>query len=492
MRFIKETALTKEMDKHDNALSFISSVTQQRRKGNIKINRDNEGVAKIRELVAAFHKRKARIKDKSMNKKVIEYFNNYLGGQLNENTADEQLNRAAIDLVILTETVIKFVELNEISPQLARKVFLARKAIAKNIRPDAYTGRSYTNKQIARKNKELIQRSPEGKKLIRKSSAEHLKNLQQKVMSRKPFDPSPTASAAERADAKRVGIEKLKKAAKSARTPKPVQVDLAGMPTQRSSTPQTVSQQNTNASTPKEKRSLSHKLGRLVGLVGKHASKPGWVQIPRATYIHGRIGTKPQKKTKNAVIESSYYEPEKEKREQKQQKAADLAAAIATKREVNPLIRKTYPGSSEWQAETLPKGHQLQLTTGQAGRTIRGSVDKGPDASTKHLPAMLTKAETKDAAAKADEIASLIHKGRLKQLEKGLNPRREREKLGQTRLDLDPIVTKIQRDKTKVSVPSSAGQRSREVGSQRINTSQSQRDRRRETNKTRDDSKSQR
>ena len=84
-----------------------------------------------------------------MNKKVIEYFDRYLGGQLNEETSDEQLNRAAIDLVILTETVIKFVELNEISHQLARKVFLARRAIAKNIRPDAYTGRSYTNQQIA-------------------------------------------------------------------------------------------------------------------------------------------------------------------------------------------------------------------------------------------------------------------------------------------------------------------------------------------------------
>lgn len=437
---ISETPLTKEMDKHDNALSFISSVTQKRRKGKIKINKDTEGVAKIRELVAAFQKRKARIKDKTMNKKVIEYFDNYLGGQLNENTDDEQLNRAVVDLVLLTETVIKFVELHEISHALSRKVFLARRAIAKNIRPDAYKGRSYTNQQIARKNKELIQRSPEGEKLIRKSSAEHLKNLQQKVMARKtPSETEPIASPEERARAKQSGMDKLKKAAASARRPKPlVLTHPSGMPIRHSPTTKEVTPKEV---TPKEKRSLSHRLGGLVGRVGRYLEigvKSSGTDAAAAADAQYKKRRSQRQDSQRTIPESSYHEPEETEYKG--------VAADRFRRNMAPIIHKTYPGTSEWQAKTLPKGHQLQLTTGQFGRTIRGNVDQGP-----------VERETTNAASNADEISDVI------------KTKKEREKLGQSQMDfnpkktsrLDSLVTRIPKSKSKAS----AASRSREVGS---------------------------
>jgi len=45
-----------------------------------------------------------------MEQKVIDYFDSYFGGQLNESTTDEQLELAALDLIFLTEAVIEFYE----------------------------------------------------------------------------------------------------------------------------------------------------------------------------------------------------------------------------------------------------------------------------------------------------------------------------------------------------------------------------------------------
>ena len=107
---ISET-LAQEIKKHDNVYSFMKSVSQQRKKGNIKINPDKEGVGKYRELVTAFTKRKKRGKD--MNKEVVEYFDTYFSnfdGELNESTSNEQLEEAALDLINLTEDVLQFTE----------------------------------------------------------------------------------------------------------------------------------------------------------------------------------------------------------------------------------------------------------------------------------------------------------------------------------------------------------------------------------------------
>jgi len=364
-----------------------------------------------------------------MNKKVIEYFDRYLGGQLNEETSDEQLNRAAIDLVILTETVIKFVELNEISHQLARKVFLARRAIAKNIRPDAYTGRSYTNQQIARKNKELIQRSPEGKKLIRKGSAEHLKNLQQKVMSRKPFGPSPTATAAERADAKSVGIKKLKKAAKSARTLKPtVQVDSDGMPLDRSSTPKTLFPASPTASTPKPKKSTSERIGEIIGAVANKEINPLQKQRKSISTKLRNIATNLKKgySTKVEGVDDSTRREEEE-----ESSKSDPTGYISTfrRQEYEPIRKVKYPGSSTKQ---LGKDNvfQSQIGTGMHGKTIRGKVDRGPSISAEDPRIAPVERETQSAASNVDDVISSL-------------PRRDREKrahamkMGQIRLDFD-------------------------------------------------------
>ena len=111
---ISETPLAKEIDKHDDVYAFMQSVTQQRKKGTIKIKPDEEGVGRYRELVNAYHRRKKKAKDMNKsNKSVIEYFDTYLanrGGELNESTSNELLEEATLDLVYLTESVIEFVE----------------------------------------------------------------------------------------------------------------------------------------------------------------------------------------------------------------------------------------------------------------------------------------------------------------------------------------------------------------------------------------------
>ena len=48
-----------------------------------------------------------------MQDKVLKYFDEYLGGELNESTTDEQLDKAAMDLIFLTEIVCEFVGLDE-------------------------------------------------------------------------------------------------------------------------------------------------------------------------------------------------------------------------------------------------------------------------------------------------------------------------------------------------------------------------------------------
>ena len=48
-----------------------------------------------------------------INEAVLEYFNNYFDGELNENTSDEDIMEAVYDLVDLTEAVCEAVGLDE-------------------------------------------------------------------------------------------------------------------------------------------------------------------------------------------------------------------------------------------------------------------------------------------------------------------------------------------------------------------------------------------
>jgi hypothetical protein len=59
-----ESPLSKTFDKHDSPLTMAADVTKQRKQGKIKINPDQEGVGKYREIIKAFHKYKKRKKDR--------------------------------------------------------------------------------------------------------------------------------------------------------------------------------------------------------------------------------------------------------------------------------------------------------------------------------------------------------------------------------------------------------------------------------------------
>jgi len=55
-----ESPLTDTFDKHDDPLSMAADVTKQRKQGKIKINPDEEGLGKYRQIIKAFLKYKKR------------------------------------------------------------------------------------------------------------------------------------------------------------------------------------------------------------------------------------------------------------------------------------------------------------------------------------------------------------------------------------------------------------------------------------------------
>ena len=61
----------------------------------------------------------------SLNEAVLEYFNNYFGGELNEDTSDEDIMQAVYDLINLTEAVLDTCQLDELlgaTPKRLRSV----------------------------------------------------------------------------------------------------------------------------------------------------------------------------------------------------------------------------------------------------------------------------------------------------------------------------------------------------------------------------------
>ena len=66
----------------------------------------------------------------AVDKLALEYFSNYFGDNLNEDTSDEDIMEAVYDLIDLTEAVLEAISgeeyLNEISPEMAARAFGAR------------------------------------------------------------------------------------------------------------------------------------------------------------------------------------------------------------------------------------------------------------------------------------------------------------------------------------------------------------------------------
>ena len=416
-----------------------------------------------------------------MNKKVIEYFDRYLGGQLNEETSDDMIDKAVVDLILLTEKVCEYFGLDEISGALARRVRDARKTIRKNIDPSLHKNAGDARK--VERNRDKIGQTKYGQQLIRKSSPEHMDWLNRMVRQRSPGT-NPNQSKASQRD---LGYEKLKTASSEAD-----QLRNRLVP------------DRLEPSAPVPKTTKGEKIGSGIGtLVHKDINPfPNKINAKNTLAALKKFG-KNLKKGYNTKVEPVGESTRREEEEEESRKSDPTGyISMARQRQYEPIRKVEYPGSSTKQ---LGKDNvfQSQIGTGMHGKTIRGKVDRGPSVEPKDslgyrgFNATISKKiarETQSAASNVDDVISSL-------------PRRDkdiilkREKMGQKRFDFDhPKPRKPQEKKEKSLVTkilpksnvSSAGQRSREVESQRINTSQSQRDRRRETNKTRDDSKSQR
>ena len=163
---ISETPLAKEIDKHDDVYAFMQSVTQQRKKGTIKIKPDKEGVGRYRELVNAYNRRKKKAKDMNKsNKSVIEYFDTYLanrGGELNESTSNELLEEAASDLIYLTEEVLHFTENVFVRAAQLAKAKQMKKGLKRSLIPITKTQRQ---RNVDRK---VLSQTPAGRQTLSK------------------------------------------------------------------------------------------------------------------------------------------------------------------------------------------------------------------------------------------------------------------------------------------------------------------------------------
>ena len=342
-----------------------------------------------------------------MEQKVIDYFDNYFDGQLNESTTDEQLEQAALDLVILTEEVIEFYE----SVYSAAHKLASMRVHHKTLKRPAF-GIPITPKQFQRSaNRKVVGQTDTGTELLKSvdKGRRPIKSAEKEL--RKEFRKDP--AAIKRGDAKR-GFKYGKSETKE--------------------TLKTIGKEGQRVHTAQQKARIKPKGSAERGLLGiplgtKKVHSVMDLDDAYDPIVNHETSKMLEYNNENGDISSKYYDAIKKKEEKEKEGREKLPPG--TER----AAKQTLKGQKE--TRVYADMYKRRKTAGKKqGSLMVGARDLGVRAkSITDKGAREVEAETKRARTSSGSIMDIIkkHPELRNRFEKG-GTRRERETRGQGRL----------------------------------------------------------